>query len=171
MNVLVGQRRRASLATAVTAVSLLVAACSGAGATPAAPTAAATAGSTVIATPAGPTAVDVTLQEWSVAPSTSTIAAGSVTFTAKNIGTEQHEMVVVKTDLGLLELPTASDGKVDEEGANLEAMGEVPELAVGATGSVTLDLASGHYLLICNIVDANGTAHYGKGMTTAITVN
>lgn len=100
-----------------------------------------------------------------------TVPAGSVTFTAKNTGTEQHEMVVIKTDLGLLDLPTGSDGKVDEEGANLKAMGEVSELAVGATGTVTLDLPAGHYLLICNIVDADGTAHYGKGMTTALTVN
>jgi uncharacterized cupredoxin-like copper-binding protein len=176
MDLLIGQGRQVRLATALTA-SLLVAACSGVSTTPAAPTAAATVAPTSIATAApaattaGSTAVAVTLQEWAVVPSLTTIPAGSVTFTAKNVGTEPHEMVVLKTDLGLLELPTGSDGKVPEEGPNLEAIGEVSELAAGASGSVTLDLAAGHYLLICNIVDADGTAHYGKGMTTALTVN
>jgi uncharacterized cupredoxin-like copper-binding protein len=179
MGVLIWQRGRARLGAVLTA-SLFVAACSGAATTPAAPTTAATAQPTTAATAAatapaattaGATAVDVTLQEWSVAPSLTTIPAGSVTFTAKNVGTEPHEMVVLKTDLGLLELPTGSDGKVPEEGPNLKAMGEVSELAAGVTGSVTLDLAPGHYLLICNIVDADGTAHYGKGMTSAIIVN
>jgi uncharacterized cupredoxin-like copper-binding protein len=174
MDVLVSKRRRAGAAMTMTAVSLFVIACSGPAATTPAPTAATTQAA---ATPAGSaagqaTTVDVTLQEWSLAPSATSIAAGSVTFNAKNVGpAEQHEMVVVKTDLGLLELPTGSDGKVDEEGANLEAMGEVTELNVGASGSVTLDLTAGHYLLICNIVDADGTAHYGKGMVTALTVN
>jgi uncharacterized cupredoxin-like copper-binding protein len=176
MDTLVVHRRRVRLATVLTA-SLLMAACSGASTTPAAPTAAATVAPTIIATAApaattpGSTAVAVTLQEWAVVPSVTSVPAGSVTFTARNVGTEAHEMVVLKTDLGLLELPTGSDGKVPEEGPNLKAMGEVSELPAGATGSVTLDLVPGHYLLICNIVDADGTAHYGKGMTSAITVN
>ena len=156
MDVMLPHRRRAGLIIAAATASLFVAACSGAGPS---------------ATPAGPTAVAVTLQEWAIAPATTTIAAGKVTFNAKNVGpTDQHEMVVLKTDLPLLGLPTGSDGKVDEEGAGLTSMGEISELATGTTGSVTLDLAAGRYLLICNIVEADGTAHYGKGMVTEITV-
>lgn len=136
-------------------VSLAISAC-GAAATP---------------TPAGPTTVDVTLQEWAIVPSVAEVKAGQVTFNAKNISTkEEHEMVVVKTDLGLFDLPKGSDGKVDEEGAGMEAIGEIAETAAGASGTVTLDLAPGKYLLICNIVNADGTAHYGSGMSTAFTV-
>jgi len=164
-------RTNARRAAAVTAICLLVAACAGPAATTAPQTAAPpTQAPTEIATAPGAAAVDVTLKEWAVAPSTSTLTAGSVTFNAKNLGTEVHEMVVLKTDLGLLELPTGSEGKVDEEGANLEAIGEVSELDAGKSGSVTLDLAAGRYLLICNVVDADGTAHYGKGMVSEITV-
>ena len=178
MDVLISHGRLARPATLLMAF-FFVAACSGGGASTAAPTAPATAPPTVASaaiktaapTAGGPALIAVTLQEWAVVPSIVTVPAGSVTFAAKNVGTELHEMVVIKTDVGLLELPVGSDGKVDEEGANLEAMGEVSELAVGATGTVTLDLTPGHYLLICNIVDADGTAHYGKGMTTALTVN
>ena len=121
--------------------------------------------------PAGPTAVDVTFQEWEIVPSIAEVKAGQVTFNAKNISTkEEHEMVVVKTDLGLFDLPKGSDGKVDEEGAGMTAVGEISETAAGASGTVTLDLTPGKYLLICNIVDADGTAHYGSGMSTAFTV-
>lgn len=128
-------------------------------------------GATATPKPAGPTAVDVTLQEWAIVPSVVEVKAGQVTFNAKNMSTkEEHEMVVVKTDLGLFDLPKGSDGKVDEEGAGMTAVGEISETAAGASGTVTLDLAPGKYLLICNIVDADGTAHYGSGMSTAFTV-
>lgn len=123
------------------------------------------------ATPAGPTAVDVTLQEWAVVPASTAIKAGKVTFNAKNVGpVDAHELVVIKTDLGALALPTGADGKVDEEGAGMEVIGEIAEFAVGATASGTFDLAAGKYVLICNVLDAEGDAHYGKGMAIAITV-
>jgi len=176
VDVMIGFRRQARRAATVSAICLFAAACAGPAATttptaaPTTPTAAPTTAPTEVATAAGASSADVTLQEWAVVPSTSSFSAGNVTFNVKNAGTEVHEMVVLKTDLGLLELPTGSDGKVDEEAANLEAMGEVSELDAGKSGSVTLDLAAGRYLLICNVVDADGTAHYGKGMVTEITV-
>jgi uncharacterized cupredoxin-like copper-binding protein len=152
-------RRKAAL-TGLAVIAFAVAAC-GTSATP----------TTNTPEPAGPATVDVTLQEWAVVPSVTSVKAGSVTFNAKNAGPkEQHEMVVMKTDLGILDLPKGADGKVDEEGAGVKAIGEIEEFAVGATGSVTLDLAAGKYVLICNVVDSDGTSHYGKGMTTAFTV-
>jgi len=167
--------RRTARTLGVAAAVVLLAGCAGAGAstapsaapTGAAPTGAATTG----AATTGAATVDVTLQEWAIVPATTSLAAGKVTFNAKNAGpTDEHEMVVLKTDLPLLGLPTGADGKVDEEAAGLTSMGEVSELGVGATGSVTVDLAAGRYLLICNVVDADGDAHYGKGMVTEITV-
>lgn len=121
--------------------------------------------------PPEPTAVDVTLQEWAIAPASTTLKAGQVTFNVKNAGPKnEHEMVVIKTDLGPLDLPKGANGKVDEEAAGLNVIGEVEEVSVGGTRSATLDLAPGKYLLICNIVDPDGVAHYGKGMTIAVTV-
>jgi len=156
MDAMRSHRSQAGLLIVAVVAASFLGGCSGAGAS---------------ATPAGPTSVDVTLQEWAIAPSTTTLQAGKVTFNAKNMGpTDEHEMVVIRSDLPLLGLPTGSDGKVDEEGAGLTALGEVAELAVGASGSVTVDLAAGRYLLICNIVDADGDAHYGKGMASELTV-
>ena len=132
---------------------------------------AAACGAAASPTPAPPTAVAVTLQEWAVIPDTTTIKAGEVTFNATNAGPDDpHELVVIKTDLGLLSLPTGADGKVDEQGAGLTVIGEIAEFAVGAKASGTLTLTPGKYLLICNVLDAEGDAHYGKGMTIAVTV-
>jgi uncharacterized cupredoxin-like copper-binding protein len=150
-----GSPVRVARAAFVAIVALVLAAC-GTAATP---------------TPAGPTTVAVGLQEWAIVPASTTIKAGEVTFDAKNDGPDDaHELVVIRTDLGLLDLPTGADGKVDEAGAGMTMIGEIEEFAVGESASGTFDLAAGRYLLICNIVDADGDAHYGKGMTIAITV-
>jgi uncharacterized cupredoxin-like copper-binding protein len=150
-----GRHRRSVALTGLAVVALVVAAC----------------GTAASPTPAPPTVVDVALQEWAVVPATTAVKAGKVTFNAKNIGpVDAHELVVIKTDLGILALPTGPDGKVDEEGAGIEMIGEIEEFPVGATASGTFDLAAGKYVLICNIVDGEGDAHYGKGMTTAFTV-
>jgi len=95
---------------------------------------------------------------------TATVAAGEVTFNVTNESANMiHEMVVV---------PLSPDGTlpydatammVDEDGAG--AIGEVSELDPGASGSVTLHLSAGTYVLICNI-----PGHYAGGMWTVITV-
>jgi uncharacterized cupredoxin-like copper-binding protein len=128
-------------------------------------------GAAATSAPPSPTTVDVTLQEWAVLPATSTIKAGSVTFNVKNIGpAEEHEFVILKTDLDALSLPTAAGGKVDEAGTGVEAIGEIEEFASGENKTATFDLAPGKYVFICNIVDADGNVHYAKGMAAAVTV-
>lgn len=155
-------RRMTITSTALAlAVAAVVAGCSGGSAspsTPPSPIGAATA------------AVDVTLQEWAVVPASASVAAGEVSFNAKNAGPKNtHEMVVVKTDLAPDALPTQADGSIDEEGAGVTAIGEVEDVPVGGSKSVTLDLAAGKYVLICNIVDGS-EVHYKLGMRTAFEV-
>ena len=87
-----------------------------------------------------------------------TVASGRVTLTAKNLGTVEHELVVFK-GAGPL---TVKNFKAVEAG---RALGEIPETAPGKTGSVTLTLKSGKYLLACNIV-----GHYQLGMTSTLSV-
>ena len=66
-----------------------------------------------------------------------------------------------RPDLGITELPTVEDGSVDESGEGLEVIGEIEDIPVGETQSVTLDLEAGNYVLICNIYDADeDEAHY-----------
>ena len=116
--------------------------------------------------------VAITLQEFAIAADPSSVPAGSVTFDATNEGPDDvHEFVVIATDLGLTELPTAEDGSVDEAGEGMEVIGEIEDIPVDETRSVTLDLEAGNYVLICNIYDADeDEAHYQEGMRTSFTV-
>jgi hypothetical protein len=120
----------------------------------------------------GATRVDVTLQEWAVVPNVTTAPVGDVTFKATNLGPDDaHELVVVKTDLAPDALPTKPDGAVDEAGAGITVIGEIEEFAVGSSAEATFKLDPGSYVLFCNIVDAEGDAHYGKGMRIGFAAN
>lgn len=117
-------------------------------------------------------AIAVTLQEFAVIPSPAQAPAGDVTFDATNEGPDDvHEFVVFATDLAPDALPTLEDGSVDETGEGVELQGEIEDIAVGDTQSLTIDLTAGNYVLICNIYDAaEQEAHYAEGMRVAFTV-
>lgn len=117
--------------------------------------------------------VNVTLQEFSIGTDPTTIDAGEVDFEATNEGPDDiHEFVVFKTDLGPTELPTDENGAVVEDGEGVELIGEIEDVEVGDTKSVTLDLEAGNYVFICNIWDEDEQeAHYQEGMRTSFTVS
>ena len=116
--------------------------------------------------------VAITLHEFAILPSATGAPAGSVTFAITNAGpNDTHEFVVLKTDLAIDALPTKEDGSVDEEGAGLEPVDEVEDVAVGSSANLTVDLEAGNYVLICNIYDADeNEAHYQEGMRVGFTV-
>ncbi len=100
--------------------------------------------------------VSVDLTEWSVMPDVSSIEAGAVTFSASNSGSEDHELVILKTDEAAGTL-TVVDGRVDESA--YDEIGEIEEFAPGLDQAATFRLDPGAYVLICNIAD-----HYEEGM-------
>jgi len=117
--------------------------------------------------------VDVTLQEFSIATDPATVDAGEVVFDATNDGpNDVHEFVVFRTDLDPTALPTDENGAVVETGEGIELIGEIEDIPVGETQSVTLELEAGNYVLICNIWDEDEQeAHYQEGMRTTFTVS
>jgi hypothetical protein len=121
------------------------------------------------------TSVNVTLQEFAVVPGQSTAASGSVTFIAKNTGPDdEHELVVLKSDLVPTTLPLGGNGGVDEAGAGVTKIGEIEPFPAGQTREATFELAPGKYVLICNIVDTSETpteVHYKLGMLAGFTVS
>ena len=131
---------------AVSALGLVAAGCGSASSSPSAASAA--------APPAG--SIPVTLTEWSVTPASATAPAGSVTFAVTNSGTQVHEFVVVKTDSKADALAVV-ENKIDE--SVLTPVDEIEDIAVGASPTLTVDLAAGHYVLLCNI-----ETHYAQGM-------
>ena len=75
-----------------------------------------------------------------------------------------HEMIVLQLANPGQPLPyDEGTQRVDEEMAGDK--GEVSELDPGQSGSLTLNLQAGEYLLICNVA-----GHYGAGMWTEFTV-
>jgi uncharacterized cupredoxin-like copper-binding protein len=64
----------------------------------------------------------------------------------------------------LLKSLAAEPGKVDEE-ADAKNVGEVEDILAGTNKSETFDLASGKYVLVCNVA-----GHYKSGMATAFEV-
>ena len=117
--------------------------------------------------------VDVTLQEFSIGTEPTSAEAGEMTFDATNDGPDDtHEFVVFRTDLSLTDLPTDENGAVVEDGEGVELMGEIEDIEVDETDSVTLDLDAGNYVFICNIWDEDEQeAHYQEGMRTSFTVS
>jgi len=118
--------------------------------------------------------IDITLSEFAIAASPSSVTAGDVTFNISNGGAETHEFVVIQTDLGITELPTGEDGSVSEEGEGMTVVDEVEDLPSGDTAELTVDLDPGSYVFICNIVeeedDGTSESHYQEGMRTSFTV-
>ena len=104
-----------------------------------------------------------------------TAKAGNVTFTVKNLGTIEHELVVLKTDLPFDKIPIDNAGdppakvksgadKVSED-TNIGETGD-PNLKPGDTRVFVIkNMKPGKYVLVCNIAK-----HYGLGMRAAFTV-
>lgn len=129
---------------------------------PASTTSASTA-PTPTPTPSLASAVKVTLQEWSIAPDATTLAAGKVSFDVQDAGKGDHELGVYKTDKDPSSL-SVSKGKVDESTLG-QKIGELADFKSGDEKSASFDLTPGTYILICNL-----TNHYSKGMVSQIQV-
>ncbi len=113
--------------------------------------------------------VAVTVKQWSITPTVSTVSTGSVAFTVTNNGTVEHEFVVLQTDTPAADFPiTSFEGEKDrlnEDTAGTN-VGETGDMAPATTKTITIDLQPGHYAFVCNL-----PGHYGKGMHIDFTVS
>ena len=108
--------------------------------------------------------INATLRDDAIQLDNSSVAAGKVTFTVTNSSAKLvHELVVLQPDMAEDKLPVKASGKVDE--AKLKNKGEIENIAPGKSKKVTLKLAPGKYVLVCNM-----PGHYQMGMHTAFTV-
>ena len=147
------RRSGLGLLVALVVLGTVMTGCGGATASPSAAPPASMAAGTVAAE----------LSEWKVVATPASATAGPVTFAVKNAGTTIHEFVVVKTDLMADALPV-DDDKIDESA--LTPVDEIEDIAAGSEESLSVDLAAGHYVLLCNI-----ETHYEQGMHADFTVN
>jgi len=126
-------RRLRASASGLAVVALIVAACGGGGTGSSGP---------ATAVPSGVIAVEA--KEYAFTPSAITVPAGSVTFSIRNVGSQEHEFEIFK-----------GDQQVDE------VEGFVP----GLTKNATMTLAAGDYTFVCKL---NG--HDQLGMKGTLTV-
>ncbi len=118
-------------------------------------------------------ALNVTLNEWAIGPSTPSAPAGNITFNASNHGDEPHELVIIK-GVGPSRLPKDKDGALDETKLPAGALvGEINPFAGGQSCDGTFALGAGDYTLVCNItqqLNAKTVSHLAKGMVSTFTV-
>lgn len=110
--------------------------------------------------------VDSVVKEWEVALATNLHVSGSVPFKIANEGSIAHEFLIVRSDKRASELLADVDpatGRIDE--ALIDVVDEQPEFDPGTPGAVTVDLAPGHYVVMCNIA-----GHFQAGMYTDLDI-
>jgi uncharacterized cupredoxin-like copper-binding protein len=112
--------------------------------------------------PATGDGIAVGLKDFVIAPATSTSTSGTVAFDITNDGPSVHEFEVLATDTAPDALPVDS-GVVQTEGD--EIVDEVENIAPATSTSLSVDLAPGSYVFICNI-----PGHYEAGMHAGFTV-
>ena len=155
---------------AVVALTMVMAACSSDESSSAAdvteaPTTAATEAPTSAAAEGTPVAVAVgetDVQNMYMTLDTETVPAGTVTFTVVNEGVKKHEFVILSTDVMAGDLPLKGDEVVEDDYTAIDEIGDLPP---GDTQTLTVDLAAGHYALICNL-----KGHVRMGMYADLTV-
>ena len=97
--------------------------------------------------------------------STDHVKPGKVTFKVKNVSTdEDHELLLVKTDLAPDAFPMEADGaRVEEE--KFKGLVELGDVHPGKKRSTTIKVTAGKYILFCN-----EAGHFKAGMYSAFTV-
>lgn len=125
------------------------------------------AGAALAAAPAGlgATATQVTITmgkgamfQTSVSPASA--KAGRIAFTLVNMGDMRHEAVIIKTATRYDRLPV-KNSVASEKGR----VGAITKVAGGTRKKLTLTLAAGRYVIICNL-----PGHYQAGMRAPFTV-
>jgi uncharacterized cupredoxin-like copper-binding protein len=131
---------------ALMTLALLVAACAN-------PAAEAPSGSQVVAE----------LADYKITVNVPSVKAGQIKIGVRNLGAMEHSFQVLKTDVPQDKLPVdGASAKAKEDGK----VGEIASIPVGKSAAVTLDLAPGKYVFICNVA-----GHYSLGMHTGFTVD
>jgi uncharacterized cupredoxin-like copper-binding protein len=106
-----------------------------------------------------PSAMSALVAEWSVVPSEGILAAGTVRIRLRNVGVEQHELVVTRTARFSQKLPLSDDHAV------ATPIGQPILLAPGQSRTVTFHVGRGSYVLLDNL-----PWHYWQGAWAAFAV-
>jgi uncharacterized cupredoxin-like copper-binding protein len=109
--------------------------------------------------------IDHGMASMSMEVSTEQVKAGPVTFNVTNKSQNLvHEFIVFKSDKPIEELPYKAEEKEVDEDA-IEAHNEIEDIDPGKSGTLTVTLVPGTYVLLCN-----KAGHFKAGMVHTLTV-
>lgn len=108
------------------------------------------------------TEIGARLTEDSITLEATRVEPGAIRFRIDNVGTEVHEFEIFSGATPSMVLPVSSNVA---DTTSLSLVDEIENLFPGQ-GTLTVDLAPGTYLIICNL-----PGHYELGMSTTITVD
>lgn len=92
-----------------------------------------------------------------------TVPAGKITFVVSNPSLMRHEFLVIKSNRAPTDLPLWPNGRVNEDVVDI--INTIEDVPPHGSGSLTLTLDPGRYVLICNLPE-----HYGQGMHAELVV-
>jgi len=111
--------------------------------------------------------VPVTLKDYRIQSSVTTVPAGTVIFNVHSQGPSTHELAVFETTRPADQLPLGTDGlRIDEDSSLLREAGELDQVDIGETETFVLRLTPGKYVLVCNM-----EGHYLGGMYLSLIVH
>ena len=100
--------------------------------------------------------VSAQLGDYTVDPSVTSVPAGNVTFNATNVGQVPHELMIERMPIKM-----DAPNQPNEDAAQ----GMIDDMGPGQSGSMTLNLKPGNYMLFCNV-----PGHYAMGQHTMFKV-
>jgi uncharacterized cupredoxin-like copper-binding protein len=106
-----------------------------------------------------PASLRADIAEWRLVPSAGKVRSGLVRITARNLGLDTHQLVLVRTTRFAEALP------LDGDHASGRPMAPPLVVEPGQSGSIVTRLKPGNYLLIDNL-----PWHYWRGTSAAIVV-
>lgn len=107
-------------------------------------------------------------EEFKIVVDNKAIRPGKIPVRVENHGDLEHELVAFRTDLPEADLPlTANGARLDEEGEGITHLDpEAEHVQAGAAKDITIALAPGRYVFVCNLPD-----HYRQGMHSVVDVH
>lgn len=120
------------------------------------------------------TTVDLPTAEFTLADHTisgpATLPAGTTRVTAVNQGAETHHLVFTRLEPGAEPADFALAFARLSPGGVGTMVGGPTSIAPGASGTATVVLTPGEYVVSCFVPSPDGVSHFLKGMTTELTV-
>ena len=91
------------------------------------------------------------------------VPSGPVSFMVANEGSKTHEFVVLASDTPAANFRIVSfegePNRINEDAKGVTNVGETGDMEPGSMKLLTIDVATGHYAVVCNL-----PGHYGMGM-------